>query len=97
MSREFTARTNHTALQTPLRPSTAALRNLSHRLVADDFETYNFSRLAFRQNFERPATNFTISGKALGSDTGVNGQVEALTAIRTLDGFRAFHDSTARN
>src|SRR2546427_12488721 len=54
-------------------------------------QTENFPRLAFRNHLEWPAADFAIDNEGLGTDTGIDRQLEALAAKGALDGFRYLH------
>jgi hypothetical protein len=60
-------------------------------LFALDFERQDFPGFAFGGDFEGPAADFAIGRKPLGSQAGVDNEVEPLPAKRTLNGLRNFH------
>ena len=54
-------------------------------------ETQNFARFAFGDDLERAAADFTIRGKPLRRDAGVDDQLKPLPAERALNVRRHFH------
>jgi len=50
-----------------------------------DVEAKNLARFAFGKDFERAAADFAIGCEALLWNGGIDDQVEALSAKRTLD------------
>ena len=62
-------------------------------LLARHGNTQDFSRLAFHRHTEWTTTNLAVSSKLLRGNARINGQIKFLTAKRTLDRFRSFHDS----
>jgi hypothetical protein len=56
-----------------------------------NLETYNFTRFAFGNDLEWPATDLAICSETLGRNAGVEHDFEALAAKGALDGFGDFH------
>jgi len=50
-----------------------------------------FAIATFNFDFNRPATNLAISGKALIANTGINRHVKCLAAKWALNGCKIFH------
>jgi hypothetical protein len=59
-------------------------------------EAQNFAIFAFDRDLERPATDFAIGREPLVGDAHIDGHIERLAAVRTLDGGELFHEGILR-
>jgi hypothetical protein len=60
-------------------------------LIGPDIQAKNFARLALCENLKRSTANLAVGGESLGRDAGIDDDLEALSAIGALDGFRYQH------
>lgn len=61
------------------------------------FQVQDLARVAFGNHLQRPATDLAIDREALPWSARVNDQIEALAAIRALDGFADFHNQSSQD
>src|SRR5262245_16385380 len=66
-------------------------RYTHHASIPVRLKTEDFPRFAFHQHLKGPATYFTIGSEALGSNAGIDDQLEMLAAKRALNAFRNLH------
>lgn len=59
-----------------------------------DVERQDFTGFALGKNFKGSAADFAVGGEALFRDRRVDDEFHGLSAVRTLDSFRAFHGQT---
>jgi hypothetical protein len=55
-------------------------------------QAQNFARLALRNDFARAAADLAVGRETLKTRARVNHDLEALPAVRTLDGLGDFHN-----
>jgi hypothetical protein len=60
-------------------------------LISQNVQTYNFARLAFRDDFKRTTADFAIYREALLRHTRVHDHFKRLAAKRASDVFGNFH------
>ncbi len=56
-----------------------------------DLQVQHLARLALGHHLERAATDLAVSRESLSLNARIHRQVEALAAVRALDGFAALH------
>ena len=64
--------------------------------IRPNLQAHNRARFAFDAHIEGTAAHLAIGDKPLCRDGGIDDQVKALSAERTLNGFAVFHNRMCR-